>query len=53
MYLRGERPLAARIRTLGPVKGSLIVEFTTESAFILATIIDKKIVKIEASFLAW
>lgn len=50
--MTGKKALAGRIRALLPVIGSLKIRFTIESAFILIIIIDEKVVKIKANFLA-
>lgn len=53
-YLSGknDKALAAKFQILKSNASYLRIEFTTRSAFILAPIIDKEIVKIKASFLA-
>lgn len=47
------KALKVGIEILKLVAGSLIAEFTTKSAFILAIAINKKVTKIKTSFLAW
>lgn len=45
--------LAARIETSKLAADLLIAEFTARSTFLLITIFNKKIAKIESSFLTW